>query len=73
MKSNIEIFDKDGKALDIAVVISRFIVEKAETHKIKPEEVGLYFECKSFEVARIDTEDYALQQTLETRDNINSL
>jgi hypothetical protein len=73
MKSNIEIFDKDGKALDIAIVISRFIVEKADEYNLKTEEVGLYFECSSFEVARIDTEDYAHQQTLETHDNINGL
>jgi len=73
MKSNVEIFDKGGKALDIAIVISRFITEKAREYKLEPQEVALYFECESFEVARIDTEDYAHQQTLETHDNINGL
>lgn len=65
MKSNIEIFDKDGKALDIAVVISRFIKEKADKHNLIPAQVALYLEDDSFEVGRIDTEDYMFQQTLE--------
>lgn len=36
---DLEIFDKDGKALHIADVISRFIVDKAEQYKVGVNEV----------------------------------
>ena len=37
----LEIFDKNGKALHIADVISRFIVDKAEQHKVGVNEIIL--------------------------------
>lgn len=54
MKSNIEIFDKDGKALDIADVISRFIEIKAENNSCEPDEIGVYFEGNGYlDVCRV--------------------
>ncbi len=38
MKSDIEIFDKNGKALDIADVIGRFLFEQGEIHNLKYKE-----------------------------------
>lgn len=65
MNSKIEIFDKDGKALHIASVISRFFEEKSEEHKLPVAEMAIYYEANSLELSRIDTEDYAHQSTLE--------
>jgi hypothetical protein len=41
---DLEIFDKDGKALHIADVIARFIEQKAEQHKIDKEDISLAIE-----------------------------
>ena len=64
MDSDIKIFDKEGKALNIADVISRFIIEKAHKHKIKVAEVGLFLEDGLFEVASLEY-DYKYLDTLE--------
>jgi len=41
MESNIEIFDKDGKALHIGSVVGRFLFEQSKIHKPKDEEYGM--------------------------------
>ena len=64
MESDIEIFDSNGKALNIGDVISRFIIEKAKKHKLEPNSVALYYENEVFEVARLD-EDYNYVVNLE--------
>lgn len=64
MKSDIKIFDSNGKALNIGDVISRFISEKAIKHGLKTKDVALYFEDGLFEVAILD-EDYGYVNTLE--------
>ena len=64
MESDIKIFDSNGKALNIGDVISRFIIEKANKHKLKVEEVALFLEDGLFEVASLD-DDYKYLNTLE--------
>jgi hypothetical protein len=64
MESDIKIFDKNGKSLNIGDVISRFIIEKANKHKVKVAEVALFLEDGLFEVASLD-DDYKYITTLE--------
>lgn len=44
MEHDLEIFDKDGKALHIASVISRFLFKQAEKHNMDVEDLVIGLE-----------------------------
>lgn len=65
IKSDIKIFNKDGKELDIVFVICRFIKERAEKHNLDYSQISLILENNLFEVVELNTDDFSLQDTLE--------
>ena len=51
---DIEIFDKDGKALHIADVIARFLEQKANENAVRTNNVAIYYRDRTtIQVAKV--------------------
>ena len=50
----LEIFDKNGKALHIVDVIARFLEQKANENAVRTENVAIYYrDSKTIQVAKV--------------------